>query len=56
MNAQIAMTAALLVFLTAACSPTDTVPNAYAQPTAAAVALYPEVAADATDGQVDEYH
>jgi hypothetical protein len=56
MNTQITLTAAILVLLTAACGPTDGVPGAYAQPTAAIVALHPEVAADATDGQVYEYH
>ena len=56
MKTQIAMTAAVLVLLTAACSPTDSVPHAYAQPSMAPVALYPEVASDATDGHVYEYH
>lgn len=56
MNTQITVTAALLALLTAACGPADGVPGAYAQPTAATVALHPEVAADATDGHVDEYH
>ena len=59
MNTPITMTAAvllLLLLLTAACSPTDSVPPAYAQPPTAPAALYPEVAAGATDGQVDEYH
>jgi hypothetical protein len=56
MKTYLNVTAALLVLLTAACSPADGVPGAYAQPPVAAVALYPEVAADATDGQVYEYH
>jgi hypothetical protein len=56
MNTQITVTAAILVLLTAACGPTEGVPGAYAQPIEATVALHPEVAADATDGQVDEYH
>jgi hypothetical protein len=56
MNTQMTLTAAILVLLTAACGPADGVPGAYAQPTAATVALHPEVAADATDGQVYEYH
>jgi hypothetical protein len=31
-------------------------PRAYAEPAASPVALYPEPAAGATDGHVDEYH
>jgi hypothetical protein len=56
MKTTITLTAAVLVLLTAACSPTDSLPRAYAEPAAAAVALYPEPAAGATDGHVDEYH
>lgn len=50
-------TAALLLALAAACSPADSIPAAQAQqqPSIGTVA-YPEIAGDAGDGQVYEYH
>jgi hypothetical protein len=47
--------AVLLVFV-AACSPADGVPVAFAQPYSASVALWPDPAPGAGDGQVHEYH
>ena len=49
-------TSAVLVALAAACSPADGIPQANAQARPSAVALYPEPAPGAGDGQVHEYH
>jgi hypothetical protein len=46
----------LVLILAAACSPVDSIPVAFAQSQAAAVALYPDPAPGAGDGQVHEYH
>ena len=46
----------LVLILVAACSPVDSVPAAIAQPQAAVLALWPDVAPGAGDGHVYEYH
>lgn len=46
-----------LLALAAACNPADSVSEAHAEPRAVSfVALHPEPAADAQDGEVHEYH
>jgi hypothetical protein len=46
----------LILALAAACNPADSVSVAVAQSQASAVALHPDVATGAGDGQVYEYH